>query len=455
MEDFFPDIESDSVQTVSELNREIKKVLEPQFKQVWVKGEISNLRFQQSGHYYFSLKDENSQLPCVFFNRFASACDFELEDGVEVILFGDISVYEPYGRYQISVKIAHLAGKGNLHLLFEQLKKKLHTEGLFNEAHKQPIPQIPKKIALITSPTGAAVQDFIRILRRRNFTSQIDLIPVKVQGQQARNEIIEAIEYVSRNQNRYDLVVLTRGGGSIEDLWNFNEESVARALFECPVPSISAIGHQIDTVLTDLIADHRAETPSGAAEFISSNFLSNKELLVTSQRQLSDKMEQIMQREKLKLQTNSHKLVLHTPQNYIDKMMIQMDVLEKKLAQNLAETIKVKTAEYFVLNARLMELHPKKRLETYLLESKIQKKQLEQFSRDCLQTKRKSLEFNEHRLQNSSIQSSLKRGYVILKDKQEKVLDNLQMAQKSDEIKACFIDGELELLKKVKKMEEI
>ena len=455
MEDFFPDIESDTVQTVSELNREIKKVLEPQFKQVWIKGEISNLRFQQSGHYYFSLKDENSQLPCVFFNRFASECDFELEDGVEVILFGDISVYEPYGRYQISVKIAQLAGKGNLHLLFEKLKKKLHTEGLFNEAHKQPIPQIPKKIVLITSPTGAAVQDFIRILRRRNFTSQIDLIPVKVQGQQARNEIIEAIEYVSRNQNRYDLIVLTRGGGSIEDLWNFNEESVARALFVCPVPSISAIGHQIDTVLTDLIADYRAETPSGAAEFISSNFISNKELLITSQRQLSDKMEQIMQREKLKLQTNSHKLVLNTPQNYIDKMMIQMDVLEKKLSQNLGEKIKIKTAEYFVFNARLMELHPNKRLETCLLESKIRKKQLEQFSRDCLQTKSKSLEFSEHRLQNSSIQSSLKRGYVILKDKRNKVLDNLQIAQKSDEIKACYIDGELELLKKVKKMEEI
>lgn len=451
MEDFFPDIESESVQTVSELNKRIKKVLEPNFRQVWVKGEISNLRFQQSGHYYFSLKDEDSQLPCVFFNRFASACDFELEDGVEVILFGDISVYEPYGRYQISVKIAQLAGQGNLHILFEQLKKKLHAEGLFSEEHKKAIPLIPQKIALITSPTGAAAQDFIRILRRRNFASQIDLIPVKVQGQQARDEIVDAIEYVSRNKDHYDLIVLTRGGGSIEDLWNFNEESIARALFKCPIPSISAIGHQIDTVLTDLIADHRAETPSGAAEYISSNYLSYRELLVTTQRRFNDTAEKMFQTEKLKLQKISHKLVLHTPQNYIDKMMIQMDVLEKKITYNLAESIKFKTAEYFGLKAQLTELHPRKYLETYSLESKIRKKQLEQFSRDCLQTKRQSLEFHEHRLQNSSIQSSLKRGYVILKNDSDTILSNLQMAKNSDAIKACFIDGELSLRKKSKK----
>ena len=451
MEDFFPDIESESVQTVSDLTQQIKKVLEPNFRQVWVKGEISNLRCQQSGHYYFSLKDENSQLPCVFFNRFASACDFELEDGVEVILFGDISVYEPYGRYQISVKIAQLAGKGNLHILFEELKKKLHAEGLFNEEHKKVIPQVPKNIALITSPTGAAAQDFIRILRRRDFTSQIDLIPVKVQGQQSRNEIVQAIEYVSKNKDHYDLVVLTRGGGSIEDLWNFNEESVARALFKCPVPSISAIGHQIDTVLTDLIADHRAETPSGAAEYISSNYISKKELVINNEKRFRESIKQILHTENLKIQANSHKLVLHTPQNYIDKMMIQMDVLEKKLANNLSDAIRVKTGEYYGFHAQLTQLHPQKRLETYWLESKMRKKQLEQYTNDCLKTKRKSLEFNEHRLQNSSIQSSLKRGYVILKDDTNTILSNLQMATNSEEIRACFIDGELALQKKSKK----
>ena len=450
MEDFFPNIEPGSVQTVSELNREIKKALEPKFNQVWVKGEISNLRFQQSGHYYFSIKDESSQLPCVFFNRFASACDFELEDGVEVILYGDISVYEPYGRYQISVKIAHLAGKGNLHLLFEQLKKKFHKEGLFNEAHKKAIPKIPKRIALITSPTGAAVQDFIRILRRRNFSGKIDLIPVKVQGQQARNEIIEAIEYVSSNQNRYDLVVLTRGGGSIEDLWNFNEESVARALFKCLVPCISAIGHQIDTVLTDLIADCRAETPSGAAELISSNFLLNKEMLEARRRQLSENMMRIIQGEKIKLQTNSQKLVIHTPLNYVDKLMIQMDVIEKKLSQNLAKAIKVKTAKYFSINAQFMELHPKKRLETSLLESKMLKKQLEQLSQDCLKTKRQILEFAQIRLQNSSIHTTLKRGYVILKDKKDNLLANLEMAKNTNEIEAHFAEGKLNLYNRTK-----
>jgi len=448
MEDFFPDIDSDSVQTVSELTKEIKKLLEPNFRQVWVRGEISNLRFQQSGHYYFSLKDKNSQLPCVFFNRFASACDFDLEDGLEVILFGEISLYEPYGRYQLSVKVAQEAGKGNLHIRYEQLKKKLYAEGLFDEAHKKAIPTIPNKIAVITSPTGAAVQDFIRILRRRNFVSEIDLIPVKVQGQQACDEITQAIEYVSERQNHYDLVVLTRGGGSIEDLWNFNEESVARALFKCPVPSISAIGHQIDTVLTDLVADHRAETPSGAAEYISSNYLSVKELLINYRKKITDTIQEIINREKYTLQANNQRLILNTPQNFIDKMMIQIDVLEKNLAQNLAESIKVKTAQSYDLSAQLNKLHPKHLLETHFLETKIRKKQLEQFSTDSLQTKRQSLEFYEHRLQNSSIQSSLKRGFVMLKDQSNKILSNLQMANDSEEIKACFIDGKLILQKK-------
>jgi exodeoxyribonuclease VII large subunit len=451
MEDYFPDVESESVQTVSQLTRQIKKTLEPNFRQIWVKGEISNLRFQQSGHCYFSLKDKDSQLPCVFFNRFASACNFELEDGVEVILFGEITLYEPYGRYQLSVKVAQEAGKGNLHVLYEQLKKKLNTEGLFDPEQKKSIPQIPQNIALITSPTGAAAQDFIRILKRRNFASNIHLLPVKVQGKQAKDEIVEAIEYISENQERYDLVVLTRGGGSIEDLWSFNEESVARALFNCPVPSISAIGHQIDTVLTDLVADYRAETPSGAAEFISSNYLSIKESFIKNQKRLSDTIQEILNAEKFTVQAINQKLILHTPQNYIDKMMIQMDVLEKELSQNLAESIKVRTAQFFALNAQLSKLHPKQLLKSYQFESKLRKQQIEQYSKNSLHTKRQNLEYNDHRLQNSSIQSSLKRGYVILKNNSNQILSNLKMAQDSGEIKACFIDGEIALKKKNEK----
>ena len=451
MENYFPDVESESVQTVSELTQQIKKILEPNFKNIWVKGEISNLRFQQSGHYYFSLKDKDSQLPCVFFNRFASGCDFELEDGVEVILFGDISLYEPYGRYQLSVKVAQESGKGNLHILFEQLKKKLNAEGLFDADCKKEIPKIPKNIALITSPTGAAIQDFIRILRRREFTSNIDLIPVKVQGEQAKDEILQAIEYVRENQDHYDLIVLTRGGGSIEDLWNFNEESIARALFECPVASISAIGHQIDTVLTDLVADHRAETPSGAAEYISSNYLITKDLLTKNQKRFTETIQEILNTEKFTLQVNKQKLILYTPQNFIDKMMIQMDVLEKKLSENLAGSIKVKTEDYHDLNARLSKLHPKQLLESYRFESKIRKQQLEKYSNSCLQSKRQNLEYNDHRLQNSSIQSSLKRGYVILKNNSNQILNNLKMAKKADQINACFIDGEMALQKKNEK----
>ena len=197
MKDLFQ-IDSNDIQSVSELTKEIKNHLEPNFRSLWVKGEISNLRSQKSGHIYFSLKDAQSQIPCVFFSRYSSNSECLLEDGAEIFVFGDLTIYEPYGRYQFNVKLAQSSGKGHLHILFEKLKKKLYDEGLFDSSHKQPIPKIPKKIALITSPTGAAIQDFLRILKRRKFFGTIDLLPTQVQGKQAHIEMMKAIEYASK-----------------------------------------------------------------------------------------------------------------------------------------------------------------------------------------------------------------------------------------------------------------
>ena len=450
MNDLFPQLEPNAIPSVSQLNARVKEVLEPNFKQLWVKGELSNLRRQSSGHYYFSLKDSDSQLPCVFFNRNAQTCDFELSDGAEVLLFGDLSVYEPYGRYQFMVKQALKAGTGDRHRLFEKLKQKLHSEGLFDNRHKKAIPSIPKRIALITSPTGAAIQDFLRILKRRHFSGTIDLLPVLVQGNSAKDSILEALNYIDENHLAYDCLVLTRGGGSIEDLWTFNEESLARSLFNCRVPSISAIGHEIDTVLCDLVADYRAETPSGAAEYLSSLYLSNIERLKKAKKSLRRLAEQRLKSEKERMQHQLKTLVYNTPQNTIDKLMIKLDLQEKKLSQNLIQMIQVKSALYNHFSAQFQRHHPHQRLISEGSKLSHRTRQLKQLIGYSTKNEQKKLMHYRQRLDNTSVQSSLKRGFVILKNEAGSVMSRLYQAKNESAFEAFFIDGSITLNKKNK-----
>ena len=447
MDHLFPQLEKKSVPSVSELNSKIKDVLEPNFKNMWVKGEISNLRHQASGHAYFSLKDSKSQIPCVLFNRYASDCKFQLKEGCEILVYGDISVYEPYGRYQIVVKLVELSGQGDLYKRYENLKLKLKDEGLFAKDKKKKIPLLLNKIALITSPTGAAIQDFLRILKRRNFYSSIDLFPVKVQGRLAKDDILKAIQYINQNPN-YDCLILTRGGGSIEDLWTFNEESIARAIFKCEIPSISGIGHEVDTVLTDLVADYRAETPSGAAEYISSNYLNVKERLVNYAKQF--KILSIEQIEKRHNQIKSFQrlLALNTPQNSIDKMMIHIDLNEQKLSQNLSRLIKLKTSYLNSVSNQLYSHNPQHKITALKSQLSFRASQINHNALDLLKHKRSYCNQFQKRLNNTSIQSNLKRGYVILKNNSNCIINNLVSASMENTIKACFIDGELLLEKK-------
>lgn len=446
MKDLFQ-IDSNDIQSVSELTKEIKNHLEPNFRSLWVKGEISNLRSQKSGHIYFSLKDAQSQIPCVFFSRYSSNSECLLEDGAEIFVFGDLTIYEPYGRYQFNVKLAQSSGKGHLHILFEKLKKKLYDEGLFDSSHKQPIPKIPKKIALITSPTGAAIQDFLRILKRRKFFGTIDLLPTQVQGKQAHIEMMKAIEYASKKEHAYDLIILMRGGGSIEDLWSFNEESLARSLFKSTIPSISAIGHEIDTVLTDLVSDFRAETPSAAAELISSNFIETKNTYIKYSEFLIKQKTDAIFYLKEHLSNTSKKLALLKPQNLIDKKMMHLDVLEKKLSQKLNMAIQLKNESVSKFLSKLSQHHPSQKLKANVSRLKIRQHQFIQLKNAPLKTKSTDLSNLKHRLDNSSIQSSLKRGYVLLKNENQKVLSSYQDAKKESIFHVQFHDGDLKMKK--------
>jgi exodeoxyribonuclease VII large subunit len=257
--------------TVSRLNREVRSCLESRLGTVWVEGEVSNLRRQPSGHQYFSLKDANSQVSCVMF-RSAAASAPALRDSLQVEIFGDLSVYEQRGQYQIIVRRVQPRGAGELEARLRALQEKLRAEGLFDPARKKPLPPFPTRLGVVTSPAGAAIRDFLHILRRRAPQIEVFLAPVRVQGRGAAAEIAAAVQsFAHPDQSGFpavDVIIVTRGGGSLEDLWEFNEESVARAIAASPVPVISAVGHEIDTTTADFAADLRAPTPSAAAELV-------------------------------------------------------------------------------------------------------------------------------------------------------------------------------------------
>ncbi len=256
--------------TVTELTAEIKQILERRFAEVWIEGEISNFKRHSSGHWYFTLKDEGAQVRCASFRNSNRYIRFEPEDGLKVRVRGKLSLYEPRGEYQIIVTSIEPVGIGALQLAFEQLKERLEHEGLFDADRKRPIPMLPRTVGIVTSPTGAALRDMLRVLGRRNRSVSVLIAPTRVQGEGAAREIAAAIEMLS-SSGRVDVIIAGRGGGSLEDLWSFNEEIVARAIAASVVPVISAVGHETDFTIADFVADLRAPTPSAAAELVAAS----------------------------------------------------------------------------------------------------------------------------------------------------------------------------------------
>ncbi len=267
-----------NIYTVTRLTRDIRIVLEDTFNKVWVEGEVSNFIVASSGHTYFSIKDKNSVLNCVMFKNASVQSSFEIENGMRLICLGRISVYDKRGQYQLYVESVEPVGKGSLQVAFEQLKTKLDSEGLFDEKNKKPIPGVPVRVGVVTSPTGAAIRDILKVLRRRFNNVEVLLRPVKVQGPGSKEQISSAINelneynrYLKKNKKKehpVDVIIAGRGGGSLEDLWGFNEEIVARAIADSEIPVVSAVGHETDFTIADFTADVRAATPSAAAEIV-------------------------------------------------------------------------------------------------------------------------------------------------------------------------------------------
>lgn len=317
--------------TVTAITLALKQMMEGVFRDVFVEGEVSSLREAASGHLYFDLKDRESLLSAVMFKWNARKYGFELQEGVQVRVWGSLSCYAKQGRYQIVVKTAEALAKGNLFLEFEKLKKKLEAEGLFAPEHKKPIPAYPQRIGVVTSPTGAAVRDILSVLKRRSPHLEIVIAPVLVQGDEAAGQIAQAIEDLNRFKPALDVLLVGRGGGSMEDLWAFNEEAVARAIYKSKIPVISCVGHEVDFTIADFVADLRAPTPSAAAELVVQNSQNTQAHIAQLQKRLMQAVSLFYERAKRRFDLAVNSRVFKDPQTITQQKEQELDDLTLRL----------------------------------------------------------------------------------------------------------------------------
>ncbi len=404
--------------SVSEFTRRVKQLLEGGLQPTWIRGEVSNLRAQASGHVYFSLKDAGAQLSAVLFRGDALRQTVKLRDGLQVIVYGEVSVYEARGQYQLIVRVVVDDGVGRLQREFEALKARLAAEGLFAAERKKPIPAMPRTVGFITSPTGAAVQDFARIIMRRGWRGRIVVLPAKVQGEGAAADLV-AMLGLAAEMGIFDLLVIGRGGGSLEDLWAFNEEPLVRAVAACGIPTISAVGHEIDFTLCDFAADLRAETPSAAAELITSEFVGCVERVRAADEVMGGIVGTALQRAAAALDHARSRLRLLTPAAQIGQGFQRVDELNNRLAAALRHAVQLRRQEYGEARARLAQVSPETRVQLA--------------SHQLLSLWK--------RLQAASPVSVLNRGFVLMRDEAGRPVTRRAAVTPGQALAAEFADG--------------
>lgn len=412
--------------TVSELTQEIKDILEDKFSDVWVEGEISNLRIPPSRHIYFTLKDDFSQVRAVLFRMQARTLRFVPEDGLHVVCKGRVSLYEKRGDYQLILESVEPKGIGALQLAFFQLKEKLENEGLFDPARKKPIPMVPRRIGIITSPTGAVIQDMLRILERRFENLHIILYPARVQGEGASSEIAEAIDYFNKWME-VDVIIVGRGGGSIEDLWAFNEEPVARAIYHSKIPIISAVGHETDYTIADFVADLRAPTPSAAAELV----VRDKREIGNTLHYLESRLESYILQTLQGYRTHlSHlRKVFKEPGKKVEEYFLRVDDFGNRLRLLTSWTLKRKEEKCLRLSESLLLRNPIQRVKTFRSLIADSKKRLGQNIKFSVGIQRQRVAGILGKLDSLSPLSILQRGYSIARK-----LPSLQLLREATQV---------------------
>lgn len=383
------------VATVGEFTRRVKELLENGIAPGWVRGEVSNLRQQASGHVYFSLKDSEAQLSAVMFRGDAMRQSTKLRAGQQVLVYGELNVYEVRGQYQLIVRVVVEDGVGRLQQEFEALKQRLSAEGLFDADRKNPLPTMPATVGFITSPTGAAVQDFLRIMIRRGWRGRIVVLPAKVQGEGAAQDMM-AMLATAEELGIFDLIVIGRGGGSLEDLWAFNEEPLVRAIADCSIPVVSAVGHEIDFTLSDFVADVRAETPSAAAELVSSHFVDVLERVEQAARDMSTELIGAVETARARLDHAQSRLRLLSPRSQIEQGFLRLDDCANRLTSIMASQLRERRHRLSTAGTDLARQSPEFRVQ--------------QESQRLLSLWK--------RLQSVSPASVLQRGFAIVRDEQ-------------------------------------
>ena len=430
------------IYTVFEVTAEIKQALD-RFGMVWVQGEISNFKHHTSGHMYFSLKDDRAQLRAACFRNNNYYLKFRPEDGLEVLARGRISVYEPRGDYQLLVEYMEPVGIGSLQLAFEQLKQKLRKEGLFAEEHKVGLPLLPEKVGVVTSPTGAAIRDMLRILSRRNASLDILIYPARVQGAGAAEEIAAGVRYFNTRDD-VDVIVVSRGGGSIEDLWAFNEEVVARAIYDSVLPVISAVGHEVDFTIADFVADLRAPTPSAAAEMVSG---AREELLVTVRslsRRATQAVRLLIEKRRSFLERLARNRAFNVAPNKVRELQQRFDEATLKAMQAMTGNLTRLRHRERMLHTRLVKVDLRQAIARRREMLAGKKNRLGSGARSLLQRMRSRLELDMGRLNALSPLAILHRGYAICRDQQGQILRDAGLVAPGDRVEVKLAHGELD-----------
>ena len=434
------DTHNRQVFTVSELNRTVRQLLESTLPLLWVEGEISNFARPNSGHWYLTLKDQQAQVRCAMFKNSNGRVSFKPANGVSVLVRCRVGLYEGRGDYQLIIEHMEEAGFGALQRQFDQLKAKLANESLFDQAHKQPMPTSVNHIGVVTSPTGAAFKDILAVLNRRFPSIKVTLFPTAVQGDQAAGQIVEAIDNANQD-GRCDALIVGRGGGSLEDLWPFNEEVVARAVFHSKIPIISAVGHEIDFTITDFVADLRAPTPSAAAELISPNGDEMAAQLGGLQTLLSDAMSRRLQR--LEQKTNDLRNRLQHPGRKLQEQAQHLDHLDIRLKRSMQAMVQLYRHRMTLSRDRLLRQHPRDAL--------VQKKQhmnnaVIRLSKAVGQQLRQKMNHTEQTLHLLDAVSPLKilgRGFSVIRNDNNQVVKSTASVRPGENLRARLSDGEL------------
>ena len=430
------------IYSVSRLNREVRRLLEQGFSRIWLEGELSNVARPSSGHLYFSLKDAGAQIRAAMFRNRNRALPFTPDDGMQVLVRGKLSLYEPRGDYQLIVEHMEEAGDGLLQRAFEVLKQKLSAEGLFDEVHKQTLPALPERIGVITSPSGAAIRDVLTVLGRRFPAIPVRVYPVPVQGKEAAGEIAGTLDLASRRGD-CDVLILTRGGGSLEDLWPFNEEIVARAMHDCDIPVISAVGHEIDFTIADFVADRRAATPSAAAELASPDqqeWLQHIGHLAT--RLQGRFRESLTGRQQAVTWLAKHLQQLH-PGQTLRQQAQRLDELERRSRTTLQTSLDNRLASLAALHGRLQLHSPAGCIGELQLRWRASAQRLGSAVQTLITTRRQALAVNSRALNAISPLATLERGYAIVSRPGGDILRDAGEVKSGEQINARLGKGQL------------